>query len=146
MRGVEALIRPPAQFKGIEPGWTAFEIPLIPPSVNHYKQPGRIRGTWYITKEAQAFIDAVCMIGRNAARVLPIIGKFYYVEVTVYVSEKKFLRGDSDNMEKVLFDALTKAGLIKDDRYITRHTNNRVPVALAQEERTVYRIYGREEP
>lgn len=143
MKGVSALIPettlPPA-------GSVTFEIPLVPPSVNHYKQPGRRPGQWYLTKEAQAFVDAVCMIGRTSVRSMPVAGKFYDVTVTVYVSQEKFLRGDSDNMEKVLFDSLTKAGLIRDDRYITRHTNNRLPVPTAQQERTVYRIIGREEP
>ncbi len=122
-----------------------FAVPLVPPSVNHYKMP-RKAGGFFVIKEAQAFIDAVAMIGRTAALVAPIPGDFYEVELTVYVHRKRFLRGDSDNMEKVAFDALTKAGVIKDDRYITRHTHNRVPVELAAQERTEYVIIGRKEP
>lgn len=143
MNGVSALI--PEKIVGIEPGLLAFSVPLVPPSVNHYKMPRR-QGGFFITKEAQAFIEAVSMIGRSAARTLPVEGKYYRVELTVYVLTKRFLRGDSDNMEKVAFDALTKAGLITDDRYITRHTHYRVPVELAAQERTEYVVIGRKEP
>lgn len=122
-----------------------FDVPLIPPSVNHYKLPAK-HGGFYVTKEAQAFIDAVCMIGRTAAKILPLPGKFYEVTLTVYVSDKKFLRADSDNMEKCAFDGLTKAGIITDDRYITRHYHRRVKVSTATQERTEFSVIGIEEP
>jgi Holliday junction resolvase RusA-like endonuclease len=145
MQGIDALIPKPSYANFAHGPEFQFSVPLIPPSVNHYKMP-RKQGGFFITKEAQAFIDAVCMIGRTAAPRLPIPGKFYAVTITVYVSRKKFLRGDSDNMEKLLFDALTKSGLITDDRYVTRHQHNRLPVELASQERTAYTISGREEP
>lgn len=148
MKGVSALFSPAKATtygRFVSGPELRFSVPLIPPSVNHYKRPNG-RGGWFITKEAQAFTEAVCMIGRTAAPVLPIAGKFYAVTLTVWVNEKKFLRADSDNMEKVAFDALTKAGIIRDDRYITRHQHNRFPVATAAEERTEYTVCGREEP
>lgn len=136
-----------------------FTVPLIPPSVNHYKMP-RKGGGWYITKESQAFIEAVAIFARQATikpcaeipAVLPVewipivAGRFYDVIVDVHQQEKKFLRGDSDNMEKLLFDSLTKAGVIRDDRYITRHTHRRIPVPTAHEECTHYTIRGIDEP
>jgi Holliday junction resolvase RusA-like endonuclease len=143
MQGVNALI-PTRKEQPREPGFLEFSIPLVPPSVNHYKQPNG-RGGWYVTKEANAFIDAVSYIGKPKAKTLPIAGMFYEVSLEIFVLRKKFLRADSDNMEKVAFDALTAAGLIKDDRYITLHHNRRIPVETAAQERTEYQIIGREE-
>jgi len=144
MKGVDGLFNGTPPAPTLPPGSYKCEIPLVPPSVNHYKQPNG-RGGYYVTKEAQAFIDAVYLVTRHAP-VYPIAGEFYEIRLTVYVSRKKFLRGDSDNMEKVAFDALTNAHLIKDDRYITRHTHNRFPVETADQERTEYVIIGRKEP
>ncbi len=138
MQGVSAII--PSRL-----GTVRFSGPLIPQSVNHYKMPNG-KGGYYVTKEAKAFIDAVAVIGRTAARELPIAGRYYEVQLIVAVRRAMFHRVDSDNMEKLLFDALTKAGIVKDDRYITRHTHNRVPVELAAQERTEYTVIGREEP
>lgn len=138
MQGVRAII--PSEL-----GALSFSVPLVPPSVNHYKLPNG-RGGYYVTKEAQAFIDAVCMISRPKAKTLPIAGKYYHVTLTVYVRRAMFHRLDSDNMEKLLFDALTKSGVIRDDRYVTYHTHKRTPVELAAQERTEYVVTGREEP
>jgi Holliday junction resolvase RusA-like endonuclease len=141
LKGVEAII--PGNRRRTE---LHFSVPLVPPSVNHYKQPNG-RGGYFVTKEAKSFIDAVCMIGKTKAVQLPIPGKFYEVILLVHVQEKRFLRGDSDNMEKVAFDAISKhAGIVRDDRYITRHTHRRIPVPFAAQERTEYTIIGREEP
>ena len=123
----------------------SFSVPLVPPSVNHYKMPNR-RGGWFITKEAQAFVDAVGIFANQASIPRPIAGEFYDVTLNVYQARAKFLRGDSDNMEKVAFDSLTKAGVIRDDRYITRHTHRRIRVDAASQERTEYIIRGIEEP
>lgn len=124
------------------PGVSRFEIPLVPPSVNHYKQP-RKNGGWFITKEAQAFIDAVCMIGRTQVPNLPIVGQYYEVWIVVYLRTSRFHSVDSDNMQKVEFDALTKAGIVRDDRYITRHHHRRL---IGITERTCYFIRGLEQP
>lgn len=138
MQGVKAIIP-------TELGAVSFTVPLIPPSVNHYKLPNG-RGGYYVTKPAQAFIDAVCIFAKPKAKTLPIGGRYYHVEITVYVRRAMFHRLDSDNMEKLLFDALTTSGVIRDDRYVTYHAHQRLPVELAAQERTEYVVTGREEP
>ena len=122
----------------------SFSIPLIPPSVNHYKRPrlnqDLTRG-FYKTAEAQAFIDAVCMLsGRQ-----PIAGEYFSVEMEFYLHSSDFLRCDVDNFSKVCCDALTDAGLIPDDRYITDLTLTKRRARDAQDVRTVYLVRGREQ-
>jgi len=91
----------------------SFTVPLLPPSVNHYYRPSR-RGGYYISPEAQAFIDAVCIFsGRQACE-----GKFYAVQISVGIPQAEFLRLDIDNLGKSLLDSLRKAAVIKDDRYV----------------------------
>lgn len=122
----------------------SFSVPLIPPSVNHYKRPrlnqDLTRG-FYKTAEAQAFIDAVCILsGRQ-----PIAGRFFEVWVKFYLPAESFLRFDADNFSKVSCDALTDAGLIPDDRYITDLHLAKRRALDAQDVRTVYQILGMEE-
>ena len=121
-----------------------FSVPLIPPSVNHYKLP-RLKADltrgFYVTKEAQAYIDAVCVLsGRQ-----PIAGRFFEVWIEYYLPAESFLRNDADNFSKVSCDALTAAGLIPDDRYISDLHLAKRRALDAQDVRTVYRILGREQ-
>ena len=121
-----------------------FGVPLIPPSVNHYKLP-RLKADltrgFYVTKEAQAYIDAVCVLsGRQ-----PIAGEYFTVAMEFYLPSSDFLRCDVDNFSKVCCDALTDAGLIPDDRYITDLTLTKRRARDAQDVRTVYLVRGREQ-
>ncbi len=129
-----------------------FSVPLIPPSVNHYKQP-KARGGYYITAEAKAFIDAVPVFARPAApKSWPWWGVdpktahgkparlFYEVELTFHIHRPRYLAGDSDNLEKVAFDALTTCGAITDDRYVKYHSNRAVPVESPADQRTEYAL------
>ncbi len=85
-------------------------IPLIPPSVNHYKMKDR-RGHWYVTAEATAFKDAVCLLGRKLAGVL--VSRRYQLEVTVFLGSGG--SGDGDNFWKVIADGLVEAQIIRSD-------------------------------
>lgn len=87
-------------------------IPLIPPSVNHYKMRNRHTGHWYVTKEALAFKAAVGVYARGSA----VEGKTYALAVTVYLG--KGGRGDGDNFFKCIADGLKDAGVIRSDAAI----------------------------
>lgn len=83
-------------------------IPLTPPSVNHYKQRAR-NGHWYVTGEATAFKEAVCIIAQGRY----MAGKRYQVDAKIYLGKGQ--RGDCDNFWKVILDGLKDAGVIHSD-------------------------------
>lgn len=122
-----------------------FEVPLLPPSVNHYKkvrwqhQGNQFMG-FYTTAEAKAFIEAVCILsGRQA-----VSGRYFHVAITFHIPIHEFLRWDVDNFSKVSCDALKAAGLIPDDRYIAELSLVKRPTEATQDARTVYFVHGRE--
>jgi Holliday junction resolvase RusA-like endonuclease len=91
-------------------------IPLEPPSVNHYKKPVYLRGgrlSYAVTKEAKAFLDAVCIFARGQA----LEAEAYEVEYTVY--QGKGSRGDVDNYSKCILDGLVQACVITSDAAVT---------------------------
>ena len=130
-----------------------FLVPLLPPSVNHYKQPNK-GGGYRVSKEARAFIDAVAIFARSAAApTWPWMLKtqkkhspFYEVDLIFRIHQPRFLIVDSDNFEKVAFDALTHCAAISDDRYIKYHTNRAIPVEEKCDEKTEYTITITEKP
>jgi Holliday junction resolvase RusA-like endonuclease len=86
-----------------------FTVPLIPPSVNHYKKPrGRGYG-FYVTKEAEAFKAEVarCCGGHS------VTSERYQVSIRIFLGGGQ--RGDIDNFAKVTLDSLTAAGVIESD-------------------------------
>ncbi len=88
-----------------------FTVPLTPPSANHYVKHTRA-GRHYLTKEAVAFIDAVCIFaGRQKME-----GKAYQLDIQVFYGKGE--RGDLDNRGKIVQDALQKAGVIRNDSQI----------------------------
>ena len=87
-------------------------IPLVPPSVNHYKMRNRRTGNWYVTKEAIAFKDAVAIFARGAQ----VRAKQYSLEAVVYLAKNQ--RGDGDNFNKCIGDGLKEAGVIHSDAAI----------------------------
>jgi Holliday junction resolvase RusA-like endonuclease len=90
----------------------SFTVPLVPPSVNHYKKP-RGRGKWYVTGEAQAFKDAVALFARGKR----VIAKTYAVDILIYLGANA--KGDIDNYAKVVLDGLKDAGVIHSDAAVT---------------------------
>jgi Holliday junction resolvase RusA-like endonuclease len=118
-----------------------FSVPLLPASVNHYTIPNG-RGGWFKSKASQAFTDAVCIFGRPQRNASVFDAEFYEVDLVFAVEEKHFLRCDADNFEKLAFDGLKAAGIIRDDRYIVFHSNRKIPVATRNEERTEYVVTG----
>jgi Holliday junction resolvase RusA-like endonuclease len=117
---------------------TTFRVPLLPPSVNHYKKPNGKRG-YYVTAEAKAFIDAVAML---APRDVRYGTARLAVTVSFGIREKRILSGDVDNLAKVSLDALRHCSLIEDDRYIVRLNLQKMPVETCREEYTHYEICG----
>lgn len=90
-------------------------VPLVPPSVNHYKKPRRGGYGYYVTKEAQAFKQAV---GVCAGRQRALVGvRRYEVEVHIYLGAGD--RGDVDNFGKVVLDGLQESGVIHSDAAVT---------------------------
>lgn len=98
----------------------SLSIPLEPPSGNHYKS-FRVIGkhvSWYLTKEAKAWHDAVILEVRDAGYCLlgtspEVRGKSHEITYTVYQGSGS--RGDVDNYAKVILDGLVKAQVLKSD-------------------------------
>jgi len=91
-----------------------FTVPLLPPSVNHYK----VR-RYYNSGETKAYIAAVCVFARAAAEHhLAGDGVVYEVDLTFAIPRTGFYRWDTNNFWKVALDALVHARVIRDDRYI----------------------------
>lgn len=100
-----------------------FEVPLTPPSVNHYKMPIKIRtkngmrDSYALTAEAEAWRAAVAVFaaGRTIA---PATAKErtkirYGIGATVYLGKNE--RGDGDNYWKCIADSLQYCGVIHSD-------------------------------
>lgn len=104
-----------------------FEIPLTPPSVNHYKKPGiLIRGgqrvrTMVLTDEALAYKAAVGVFARGQTLVPDTKRERarmrYSLTAAVYMGAGQ--RGDGDNFWKCLADGLVEAGVIHSDAAVS---------------------------
>lgn len=111
----------------------SFAVPLLPPSVNHYKNGGH-----FLTRESKAYIDALAIFSRK----LPVDGDFYEIDIDFHIVEREFLRWDLDNFQKVAIDALTKCDVIRDDRFIVALKLHKQPVDNYRDQRTEYAITG----
>lgn len=97
-----------------------LEIPMIPPSGNHYKtyrivfpkNGAQAFVQWYLTPEALDWLGAVAMVAAGRQ----ILG--HDLEVTYIVFRTPRMSADTDNYAKCILDALTQAHVIADDRYI----------------------------
>jgi Holliday junction resolvase RusA-like endonuclease len=85
-----------------------FSIPLIPPSVNHYKIPKANGRGFYVTPEAKAFKAAVASLTRGSVK-----ADWYEVKIMLYLGKNQ--KGDADNFNKVTLDALVEARIITTD-------------------------------
>lgn len=100
-----------------------FDIPLVPPSVNHYKKPITLRTrngprlSFALTPEAVAFGDAVAIFARGQTLIPTTLAERneirYALTVTVFLGKNQ--RGDGDNYWKCIADSLVRAGVIHSD-------------------------------
>lgn len=90
-----------------------LDVPLTPPSVNHYLQRRRVGG-YCLTKEAQAYKDAVILLARAQRRTIE--AERYIVDLFVYLNEAQ--QGDLDNFPKLILDGLAAAGVISNDKHV----------------------------
>lgn len=97
------------------PAPVAFTIPLIPPSVNHYKMRTR-KGVTFVSKEAKAFKEAVGVFSRGRS----IQSDEYRMTVTIHLGWRD--RGDVDNFLKCVLDGCVEAGVIHSDAAIRKLT------------------------
>lgn len=114
-------------------GWCSqaiiFDVPLTPPSVNHYKEPIKILTSnrklvtsYALTDEAKAFRDWVCVKARGKS-LTPATKRErdrvrYQLIVTVFLGKRE--RGDGDNFFKCIADSLVHAGVIHSDARVRR--------------------------
>jgi len=102
-----------------------FTVPYLnPPTGNHYKKPTKYMGKdgglhlgFKLTKEAQAYYDAVAIFARGESVAPSTEGErrhcSYIVRIDVYLGPGA--RGDFDNFWKCGLDALVKAHVIHTD-------------------------------
>ena len=101
-------------------------VPLIPPSVNHYKMRTR-KGVTFVSHEAKAFKDAVIIFARQANADLLLdwnclpesrLRKIRYeLEARVYFGKDQ--KGDGDNLWKCIADGLKEARVIHSDAAVS---------------------------
>lgn len=84
-----------------------FSVPLIPPSVNHYKTRFR-NGRTVVSDAAVAFKEEIAF----AVRGRYVIGKRFSVEIKVVLGAGE--RGDVDNFPKLVLDGLAAASVFCD--------------------------------
>lgn len=120
------------------PSFVGFEIPF-PPSVNHmYVQAGakKVR-----TKEYNAFIQGVGLMWRVAKpRDWSPDGRFGIVLELTYENKR---RNDTDNRMKPTKDALTAAGVWKDDSQVDGDLSERMEQSTDGKRRAVVWIFRR---
>jgi Holliday junction resolvase RusA-like endonuclease len=96
--------------------YVCVNVPLVPPSVNHY-----VKHVWrgtsvrhYVTKEAEAFKFAVSYaVAQEGLELLP--EGHYGVALTIYLGKNQ--HGDIDNFPKLPLDAI-KGVLIPSDAMV----------------------------
>lgn len=93
-------------------------VPLIPPSVNHYKMRTS-KGVTFVSREAKTFKNAVyyCSLRHTSDPLKTFSECNLMVEVIVY--QGKGHKGDVDNYAKCVLDGLVEAGVIRTDAAIT---------------------------
>lgn len=92
-----------------------FTVPLVPPSVNHYKMRTN-RGVTFVGKEAKAFKQAVAIFSRGQQ----LEAEAYEVSAVFYLGHGQ--RGDLDNLLKCTLDGLAESRVIRTDAAVMRLT------------------------
>lgn len=90
----------------------SFTVPLVPPSVNHYKMRTR-KGVTFVSKEAKEFKRQVGICARGQS----VSAEKYQVTIRIYLGHKG--KGDIDNFLKCALDGIAEAGVIHSDAAIT---------------------------
>ncbi|ADV83849.1 RusA family crossover junction endodeoxyribonuclease [Terriglobus saanensis] len=102
----------------------SLRVPLVPPSVNHYKLPierrsrlGRTCLGFRVTPEGKAFKAAIAIAAKGQS-IAPATQRErdkirYYLAVTIVLGPGQ--RGDGDNFWKCIADGLVEAGVIHSD-------------------------------
>ena len=85
-------------------------IPMLPPSVNHYKQPRGFGRGFYKTKMAHAWEQAFAVFVCDAH----VQGKRFSVSVDLFLGPKDKL--DIDNCLKCVLDCVAHNGMMRDKR------------------------------
>jgi Holliday junction resolvase RusA-like endonuclease len=90
-----------------------ISVPLVPPSVNHYKRPIILRGhiSFTISKAAREYKRCVAIFSRGQS--VADAKARYELDVVVYLGHNQ--RGDGDNFWKVIADGLVEACVIHSD-------------------------------
>jgi Holliday junction resolvase RusA-like endonuclease len=92
-------------------------VPVVPPSANRTVRHTR-RGQHYVPSNVKAFDQAVRLFARGHT--------FTTLKVPLKVTAKVYLakgqRGDADNFQKPLLDALVKCGVIDTDARVRQCT------------------------
>jgi Holliday junction resolvase RusA-like endonuclease len=93
-------------------------VPIVPPSVNHYKMRTR-KGVTFVTEDAKTYKKAVYYHSLRSSTdpERRFDGGNLSVEVVVY--QGKGDKGDVDNYAKCVLDGLVEAGVIHSDAAIT---------------------------
>lgn len=92
-------------------------VPMTPPSGNNYSRARIVtpRGgkpfiSWYHTELAESWYDMVAAVASGRK----LRGQSLEISYIVFLPTKR--KADVDNYAKCIFDALTKAGVIEDDK------------------------------
>lgn len=92
-----------------------FTVPLVPPSVNHYKMRTR-RGVTFVSKEAISFKQHVWM----ARPIETLCNCDYAVLIRVFLGKGQ--KGDVDNFAKCVLDGMVEAAIIDTDAAVQKLT------------------------
>jgi Holliday junction resolvase RusA-like endonuclease len=94
-------------YRGVnEPNRLQFEIPMLPPSVNHYVQH-KAQGVHVKTAQAKAFERDFPLFSRGGF----VIGEQF--SVVFHFVPGPGDKGDVDNRNKCLLDCIAKAGMLR---------------------------------
>ena len=116
-----------------------FSVPLLPPSVNHYKRP-KAGGGWFRVADCIAFVDAVCVFSHR----IMVTGNFYEISLTFHLGPKKqkLSSNDLDNFLKVALDSLARARVIVNDGRVLDLSVHKRFVSTDREQRTDFSVEG----
>lgn len=121
-----------------------FTVPLVPPSVNHYKRSKK-GGGFFRSPEATAFIDAVCIFAGRAPDEF-YKSDFYEVDMTVFLEPASYARmksNDVDNFLKIGIDALAHARVVHNDGAIVDLHVHKRQAKDSRSTRTEYHVLGK---